>query len=498
MILSDAKGMKEADRAAIEDRGIDSLVLMERAAGFVAGAAEKIARNKSAALFCGPGNNGGDGVAAARLLMERGFSVRVFLVGRREKMTADTAAMEKRLEAAGGSLEDFDPGTNLSGVGVLVDALFGMGLSRPPAEDARKAVELINKSAAPVVSADIASGVSADDGCVPGAAVKADVTVTFSMAKPGHFIEPGCIYCGELVIADIGIPEDLLRGADCGVRAVTEVQLPPRPRLSHKGDYGKLGIIGGSVGYTGAPSLCAKGALRAGAGLVWLGVPEDIYGITAVKNDEAMPFPLPSEEGRLSEKAAEAVCQRLPDWDLIVAGPGLGRGEGTRALTAMLLQSGKALVLDADCLWALAEQKDLLKARRALTVLTPHEGEFERLWPERSGNRLADARAFAQTHGCVLLLKGHRSLAAFPDGRVFVIAAGNPGMAKGGSGDVLAGVVGGLAVQKQLRADDALVAGAWLHARAGDLAAQALGEYAVTASDIIENLAKAMVEKGEK
>ena len=496
MILSDAKRMKQADRAAIVDRGIGSLVLMERAAGLVAQTAAKIARSKSAAVFCGPGNNGGDGVAAARLLMAEGFAVRAYLVGEREKMTADTAEMEKRLTAAGGELRDFDPAADFEEPGVIVDALFGVGLSRPLAGRALQAVQLINRSAAPVVSADIASGVSADDGCVPGTAVRADVTVTFSMAKPGHFIEPGCIYCGELVIGDIGIPDDLLREADGGVRAVTGISLPRRPRLSHKGDYGKLGILGGSVGYTGAPSLCARAALRAGAGLVWLGVPREIYEITAVKNDEAMPFPLSSEEGRLSPQGAAEAVGRLEGWDLVTAGPGLGRGEGTRALTEMLLQSDKPLILDADGLWALSGMKQRLKNRRAVTVLTPHEGEFDRLWPERSGNRLADARAFAEEYGCILVLKGHRSLAAFPDGTVYVIAAGNPGMAKGGSGDVLAGVLG--AMLGQFGPEQAVPAGLWLHARAGDLAAQALGEYAVTASDIIEKLAQAGMESLER
>lgn len=492
MYLSDSRGMKQADWTAIDERGIDSLALMERAAGFVAEAAAGIARNPTAAVFCGSGNNGGDGVAAARLLMDKGFDVTAYLVGRREKMTADTAEMERRLEAAGGRLLPFDPAAELEDAGVIVDALFGVGLNRPLEGDAALAAELINRSGAPVAAADIASGVSADDGRVPGSAVRADVTVTFSMAKPGHFIEPGCIYCGELKICDIGIPADLLAEARCPVQAVTGVSLPERPRLSHKGDFGKLLILGGCVGYTGAPSLCARAAVRAGAGLVWLGVPEDIYTITAVKNEEAMPFPLPAEGGRVAPSAPAALAGRLREAEVVVAGPGLGRGEGTRALTEYLLAGDKPLVLDADCLWALAERLELLKMRRGLTVLTPHEGEFARLYPGRTGNRLADARSFAAEYGCVLVLKGHRSLAAFPDGRCFVIHAGNPGMAKGGSGDVLAGVLG--AMLGQFPAEQAVVSGCWLHARAGDLAARELGEYAMTASDIIDKLPRAAME----
>lgn len=492
MELSDAKRMKAADRAAIEERNIDSLTLMERAAGYVAEAALDLLDGEGGAvLFCGPGNNGGDGVAAARLLRERDVPVRAFLVGDREKMTADTRAMEVRLREAGGQLEDFVPeeaARAAKTAGVLVDALFGVGLSRPLEGDPRTAVEIMNRSPAPVVAADIASGVSADTGRVLGAAARANCTVTFSRGKPGHFVEPGCVYCGELRVCDIGIPEDLLREAGCGVYAIHggDLRLPVRDRLTHKGDYGKLLILGGSAGFTGAPSLCARAAVRAGAGLVYLGVPRDIYEIEAVKNDEAMVFPQPEEEPFLPEEKLDAcgVC---------VVGPGMGRSERTRQITRRVLESGKLdVVADADALWAISQDLSLLDNAAASVVLTPHEGEFRRLLGRPVEDRLTDSLDFARAHGCAVVLKGHRTICAFPDGKAYIADAGNPGMAKGGTGDVLAGVIGGL--MGQLPSRRAVVTACWLHARAGDIAAGRFGEYALKAGDIIDTLYRAELE----
>ena len=493
MELSDAKRMKAADRAAIEERGIDSLLLMERAAGFVAEAAlEYLGEGGTAALLCGPGNNGGDGVAAARLLRERGVSVRAYLVGDRAKMTADTLAMERRLLEAGVRLEDFSPETAeaVCSAGVVVDALFGVGLSRPLTGEALEAVRIMNRSGRPVVAADIASGVSADTGLVLGDAVRAACTVTFSRAKPGHFVEPGCVYCGELRVRDIGIPEDLLEAAGCGVYAIrgTDLRLPARDRLSHKGDHGKLLVLGGSTPFTGAPSLCARAAVRAGAGLVYLAVPADIYEISAVKNDEAMVLPLPEEDGEAVNTAEE----KLRDCDVCVVGPGLGRSGRTKALTALALASGKPVVADADALWAISEDPSLLDGAAGSVVLTPHAGEFARLLGRPVKDRLADALGFARDHGCAVVLKGHRTLCAFPDGKAFIVDAGNPGMANGGTGDVLAGVIG--AMLGQLTSRRAVVTACWLHARAGDIAAERFGEYALKAGDIIETLCRAELE----
>ncbi len=501
MELSDAKRMKAADRTAIQERGIPSLGLMETAAGHVARAAVELAgEGRTAAVFCGPGNNGGDGIAAARILMDMGFSVRCFLVGSREKMTGDALVMEERLEAAGGALEDFVPEGEAAQAAreaaVLVDAVFGIGLHRPLEGDARAAAELMNGARRPVVAVDIPSGVSADNGAVLGEAVRAARTVTFSMAKPGHFLEPGCVYRGALAVEDIGIPKDILEGAGCGLYAIhgEDLALPVRSPLTHKGDYGKLLILAGSTGYTGAAGLCARAAVRSGAGLVYLGVPADIYEIAAGKTEEAMAFPLRcNDQGRLSRNALGSIRERMEGCGVCVIGPGLGRDRDTAAVTAEVLSRAEGpVVADADALWAIGRELDMLERCAGPVVLTPHEGEFARLLGRPVEDRLADALSFSRTYGCALVLKGHRTVCAFPDGKAYMIDAGNPGMATGGSGDVLAGVIG--ALLGQLPPRRAVVTACWLHARAGDIAAERFGEYALKAGDIIDALPEAEKE----
>ena len=502
MELSDARRMKAADEAAIHGRGIPSLKLMETAAGHVARAAAELAgKRKSAVIFCGHGNNGGDGIAAARILMDMGFSVRCLLVGSREKMTEDARSMERELQSAGGALEDFDPEDNalaheLKNSGVIVDALFGIGLKRPLEGEALAAVRAMNGAGRPIVAADIPSGVSADTGAVLGEAVKAACTVTFSMAKPGHFAEPGCIYCGELRVCDIGIPADILENAGCGVYAIhgEDLALPGRSPLSHKGDYGKLLIAAGSVGYTGAACLCARAAVRGGAGLVYLAVPADIYEIEAGKLDEAMVLPLAGNEtGRFSREAIPALEEKLNGCDVCVIGPGLGRDEDTAAVAAAVLKAaGGPVVADADALWAIAGAPELLSQAAGPVVLTPHEGEFARLLGRPVEDRLTDALTYAAEHRCAVVLKGHRTICAFPDGKAYIIDAGNPGMATGGTGDVLAGLIG--ALLGQMPARRAVVTACWLHARAGDLAAEKLGQYALQAGDLIDFLPQAEME----
>lgn len=500
--LSDAKKMKKADETAIHGRGIDSLALMERAASaLAAAAAERMEKSRLAVVFCGPGNNGGDGVAAARILLEKGWAdgVRVFLVGDRGKMTADTRAMEEKLAALGVPVETFEEETAKGAAGdagVVIDALFGVGLSRPLYGDALAAVGLMNASGAPIVAADIPSGVSADSGCILGDAVRADVTVTFSMAKPGHFAEPGCVCTGELRVEDIGIPEDLLKEAGCGVYAIHggDLRLPRRPRLCHKGDFGKLLIIGGSIPYTGAPAMAALSAVRSGAGLVYLGVPSDIYEIEAVKNQEAMVFPLAAgEKGRVSRRAWDSIAERLSVCDVCVIGPGMGRGEDTRLVTELVLEKSRIpVVADADALWAISRDVRMLDKAAVPVILTPHEGEFARLLGHPVMDRLGESLAFSKAHRCVVVLKGHRTVCAFPDGKAYIIDAGNPGMAKGGSGDVLAGAIG--AMLGQLSCRRAIVTACWLHARAGDMACDRFGEYAMKAGDIIDALPMAQRE----
>lgn len=533
-----AAQMKELDRIAIEERGIPSLELMEQAATAVADAVEDLLtpdplgptatsstllvavprkgesltdedqaeverlqammndpaqKGRRVAVFCGPGNNGGDGIAAARLLMQRGFSVRAVLVGERNRMTADARAMEQRLRDCGGTLEDFCP-TNqeqmllLSVCDCKVDALFGVGLSRPITGDAALAVQLLQTHAGgPVVSCDIPSGIHTDTGAVLGCAVRAAVTVTFSCPKPGHYLGDGAEHTGDLRVADIGLPFDLLYNQTARLEVVDgSFTLPRRKPNSHKGDYGRLLIVGGSEGYTGAPVLAASAALRSGAGLVFVAVPRNIYPIVAGRCSAAMPFPLPD--------SADALLDRVNGCSAALIGPGLGRDHDD--LVRVLLQALDCpVVLDADGLNAAVGHLDWIRSRTAPTVLTPHDGEFARLTgcTLPIGDRLDAARSLARDTGAIVVLKGHRTVTAAPDGRTWINTSGNAGMATGGSGDTLAGILAAFLGQKPLYSNGTDAArltaqAVWFHGAAGDHAARRLGEYSLLPDDLIDAL----------
>lgn len=556
--LATAAQMRELDRVAIEERGIPSLKLMEQAAQAVADAVRElvspnpygpaaasftsvvflttkgqeptdeeqremdelraIAESKNTdptprvAVFCGPGNNGGDGIAAARLLMGMGYQVRAFLVGDRKKMTRDANVMETRLQAVGGRLESFsvDPQALdfntqkqlawLSTCDCVVDAIFGVGLSRPVEGNFLTAIQMINQRHCPVVACDIPSGVHTDTGEILGEAVKAHITVTFTCAKPGLYLGEGSACAGEVRVVDIGVPDDLVHAniyrASGAVHAMEgNYPLPRRPLTAHKGDFGKVFVLAGSVGYTGAPVLAANAAVRSGAGLVFLGVPKDIYPIAAVKCDEAMPFPLPDDY--------DTILNRAKTCDVALIGPGLGRAvEAEELVLKLLADLDIPVVLDADGINALSAHINILDKRSALTVLTPHGGEFQRLSGCQLpiGDRLSAARNFARAHNCVLVLKGHNTVTAAPDGRAFINTAGNPGMAKGGSGDVLAGILAGLLAQKHLVGHhtdltELVACGVYYHGQAGDRCAAELGEYGMTPSDMLAALPQILKEQ---
>lgn len=499
MKLAFSEAMREADRVAIEDCGVPSTLLMENAATGAAGAAMNLfGKNKTAAVFCGAGNNGGDGIAIARILKSRGIEVRCFLVGKPEQMTEDAREMTRRFEEIGGTLELFknDGGQEeyCRCCGVLVDAIFGIGLSRELKGDALTAVRLINSCQGKVLAVDIASGVQADTGKIMGEAVRADVTVTFPMAKPGHLLMPGGICCGKLQVVDIGIPGAVLDGCFVSVYGMEEEMVrksvPKRLRDAHKGQFGKLLLLCGSVGYTGAAAMAARSALRSGAGLVFLGTPKSVYEILAVKNDEAMVFPLPDDGvGRLSYSAWPMIEKRLMESTACLIGPGLGRSEEITELVCKVVEEARQpLVIDADGINAVAENIDVLKRTKCPVVLTPHDGEFGRLGGDLSGcDRLTAARDFSRRYGCILVLKGHRTITALPDGRAYVNTTGNPGMATGGSGDVLAGIITSL-IGQGIPPEEAAAAAVWIHGKAGDLCADDLGEAGMLPTDMIDRL----------
>lgn len=503
MKLLTAAQMRALDRHAIDVLGVPSPLLMTTAARHVAQAAQDLLTHKEGpvvAVFCGPGNNGGDGVAAALFLRQRGVTVRAFLVGQRDKMTADTQEMERRLNDDGGRLEAFadtpDARDFTFSCDVIIDAIFGIGLNTTLRGTALEAVRLINAADAPVVAADLPTGIDADTGAILGDAVHAQVTVTFSFGKPGQYVEPGCTYCGTVLIREIGIPETLLKNLDTDTYAVVpgDITLPRRRPDTHKGDYGRDLIIAGSVGFSGAPVLAARAASASGAGLVHLGVPQAIYQIAAVKCTEEMPFPLAcTAEGALGGLALYAILDKLSAADACLVGPGLGQSAVVREIVAAVLKEATVpIILDADGINAVSGNINAVDEATVPVVLTPHLGEFRRLGGDISGvGRLLAARRFAVRHQCVLVLKGHRTITALPDGTAYINTTGGPAMAKAGSGDVLAGIITAFIGQK-FPLKDAVLAAVYLHGLAGDMCAETLGEYSVTAGSLLGALPNAI------
>ena len=510
MKLVTAAQMREADRKAIEEWEIPSIDLMERAAEGIAAAVLEILPEKASrsrvAVFCGAGNNGGDGIAAARMLFLEGVKVRVFLTGSYEKLTPDALEENRRLSECGVELERFEPDDEdqcswTLRADAIIDAIFGFGLSREIRPDSvyASAIDLINTSSAYVVAADIASGIEADTGRVLGCAVRSDKTITFTAKKIGQAVRDGYFYSGEVVVHEIGIPEEVTRSIPGSAQTVEEdfvrEAIPVRKADGHKGTFGKLLVVGGAVGYTGAPYLTASAAVRSGCGLVYLGVPACIWAVEAAKCVCAMPFPLADEGGKLSPAALEGIAEKLQGCNVLALGPGLGRSEGTCELVCRLLETEKPVVLDADGINALEGHMDVLDARRGrATILTPHDGEFARIGGDlTSGDRVGAAKAFAMEHSCVLVLKGHRTIVATPAGTLLVNTTGNSGLAKGGSGDVLTGLIASFLAQGAT-AVQAAAAAVWMHGRCGDLAAEMLTAYAMTPEDVIAMLPTAFAE----
>ncbi len=520
MKLANSRQMRELDRRAIEEWKIPSIDLMEKAARGVAKSVMELGGRKlrkRVAVFCGSGNNGGDGIAAARILFLRGVRVRVFLAGSREKLTPDAVEMTGRLSECGVELEVFDPCSEeqrswVMGSDVIVDAMLGVGLSREIAEDSviGAAIRLINSAPGAVVAADIATGVDADTGRILGLAVKADRTVTFSVAKAGQFVGKGKLYSGEVQVQEIGIPEELMQQTATRVQTVEESfvrwALPKRPEDGHKGTFGKLLAVGGSVGFTGAPWLTAESAVRSGCGLVYLGVPESIWQVEAAKCVSPMPFPLPEigesvwDKELCSENALQIIKAKMETCGVLAIGPGMGRSPGAACLIREILRkTEKPVVLDADGINALRGHMDVLSARRGrVTILTPHDGEFAGMIgrPVKDvtyGDRVRLAAEFAGEYHCTLVLKGHRTITATAEGSVLVNTTGNSGLAKGGSGDVLTGIIAALLCQGATPVQ-AAAGGVWIHGRAAELAARQLTEYAMTPTDVMEALSGVFCE----
>jgi len=495
--LPDAERMRAIDRWAIDEQGVPSLDLMERAGAGLAEAVVRHAGPGRLVVVCGKGNNGGDGLVAARLLRESGREVTVLGIAGLEGLKGDAAENLRRLP--GPAPEPFDPG-RLEGCSGTVDALLGTGSSGEPRGEVAEAIVAIAACPAPVIAADMPSGVDASTGEVAGVAVRATATATFHAAKPGLWINPGKRHAGEVTVIDIGIPPGAPMTADVGlIGPAVRALIPRREPGSTKFTSGHVLVAGGSRGLTGAPSLASEAAMRAGAGYVTACVPASLNLVFETRLLEVMTRPLPDREGGLLEEAAgEVVAQAERRGGALAVGPGLGREEGAVAFARHVAgQSPVPLVLDADGLNAHAGRLEALAGRSAPGVLTPHAGELGRLLERESADieahRLVSAREAASRARAVIVLKGDDTIVAAPDGRAGVSPGGSRALATAGTGDVLTGVVAAM-LAKRLDAFDAACAAVWVHSRAGALAADRRGAEGVIASDVIAELPRALVE----
>ena len=488
--LPDPERMRATDRWAIEECAIPGLELMERAGRGLADVVLAVAPEGPIAVVCGKGNNGGDGYVAARLLREAGRPVHVLTVVAVSELSGDARANAERVD-------DVEPfaASRLADCAVVVDALLGTGFSGAPHGPVADAIEAINDAGLPVVAADVPSGVDAASGVVQGAAIRARATATFAAAKPGLWINPGKSHAGQVRVVDIGIPPgapvappDVALIDDAALLA----RLPSRSAGWTKFTSGHVLVAGGARGLTGAPSLAAEAAQRAGAGYVTACVPASQQPVLAQRLLEAMTRGLPDDDGAHTADGADEVLELASRGGALVVGPGLGRSDGAFAFArALLARAEVAVVLDADGLNAHAGDLAALAGRGAPTILTPHEGELARLLGVESSavqaRRLEHARAAAEQSQAIVVLKGDDTLVAEPGGLVAVSPGATGALATAGTGDVLSGVLAAV-LSRDLDPFMAACAGVRLHARAGIHAAHDKGVDGVIARDVIEAL----------
>ncbi len=508
MKVATAEQMQELDRRSIENYKIPGIVLMENAGR---GAAEVISKTFpniqrwKVAVISGKGNNGGDGFVIARHLMNQGVVVKVFLLTDPRALRGDAETnyqvfyrmkgevlpvpSSKDYQRIKKDLEKFD---------LLVDGIFGTGLDAEVRGYYREVIDHLNTLQKPIVAIDIPSGLDANTGKPLGTAIKATLTITFGLPKIGLLISPGLDYAGEVKVIDIGIPKKLVDEEKIqtflleGNEIRKWVSTRRRPE-SHKGDYGHLLVLAGSVGKTGAAAMACEAALRMGAGLVTLAIPKSLNPIMEVKLTEVMTEPLPeTPKQTLSLRAYNSILRLCENKSAVVIGPGIGTFKETQALILKLVKSLEIpMIIDADGITALSTQPKIFPLTNRNLILTPHPGEMARLIrstpKEIQGDRIGVSRNFAQSNHLYLVLKGHRTLIATPKGDIFINPTGNPGMASGGTGDVLTGMIGGLVCQG-LDLLTSLQIAVYLHGWAGDEVAREIGETSLVATDILRKI----------
>lgn len=508
MKLAGALTIKEIDRVSMEKYGITGLQLMENAGR---GVAEVIARETGSihckapkvVIFAGKGNNGGDGFVAARHLYNQGIRSEVYLLCRIDELKGDAAANAATWQKMGGAIftvlseEDikrYEP--SIRHASIIVDAIFGTGLSSPVTGTAAVLIDLINGFGKKVVAVDIPSGVDASTGRVLGAAVKADITATMALPKIGLYNYPGRPYAGKIEIIDIGAPAGLVRDEKIRWNLLCDEDmrrfLKFREPGSHKSSHGHLLVLAGSVGKTGAAYMAAVGAMRAGAGLTTIALPKSLNAIMEVKTTEVMTEGLPEEVGMLCESSFDEASKIIENKTALVVGPGLGNSQSVFNLVHRVVREvEKPMVIDADGLNAFINRLEALKIGKHHMVLTPHPGEAARLLKTATAqvqdDRLGSALRLAEATESVVVLKGAGTVIATPEGEFFINPTGNPGMSTAGTGDVLAGMIGGLLAQGYT-ATEAACAGVYIHGMAGDMARDELGETGMMATDLLPKI----------
>lgn len=509
--LITAAQMQELERRAIGDARIPVTTLMERAGSGVASCIEQwvgTVSGKTITVICGKGNNGGDGFVAARLLRRRRANVRVLTMAPLSELRRDAALMYKQFVKVAGrssvlSYRSKDMAQSLlQESDLLVDALFGTGLSSAVTGRYGEIIETINEATRPVVAVDVPSGLHADTGTALGQAVRAGLTVTFGLPKIGLYQNQGIDLSGDIHLVDIGIPPSYVDAIESRVTLITPqwVQglLPRRERSGHKGTYGHAGIIAGSIGKTGAAAMAARAALRVGAGLVTVATPSSVNDILEAKLLEVMTLPMPETKARTFSRAAlDRLLAFMATRDAVAIGPGLStHPETVELVQALTTKLDRPAVLDADALNALAGRAAILASCKTPPIITPHPGEMARLEAEATPqtvnrDRIGTATRFARERGLFVILKGARTVIARPDGAVAICPTGNPGMATAGTGDVLTGMVVGLLTQG-LPSWEAACAATYLHGTAGDVAASRKGEIGMIAGDLLEEIPTAL------
>jgi ADP-dependent NAD(P)H-hydrate dehydratase / NAD(P)H-hydrate epimerase len=503
--------MQSLDRRTIQEAKVPGTILMERAGtGVMTHLLQTWGspKGKKAVIFCGKGNNGGDGLVVARLLKSQGAKLKVVLMAPHHELSPDAKIMYRRLsKIIRPSLFTVNPSPETlfsftQDADLLIDALLGTGLSSPVRDPYKSAIEAINASQAFTVAIDIPSGLDSNTGTTLGAAVQAHLTVTFGCPKLGLYLGSAVDKVGHIQVVDIGIPPEFVVDLNPNIHLLSQEivrpLIPPRPPSSHKGTFGHAGIVAGSPGKTGAPAMAGLGALRIGTGLVTVATPQSVSPIIESKLLEVMTEPMPeSSQHLLGMETGSALLAFAKNKSALAVGPGLGISPDTTELLRYLLpQLDAPCVLDADALNGLMHHRQLFSSMKLPPILTPHPGEMARLLEASSPkqvneDRVGVSRQFAMVHRVILVLKGARTIIAEPHGHVAICPTGNPGMASAGMGDVLTGMITGLLAQG-LNSWDAARAGVYLHGLAGDLAAATIGEPGLVAGDVITTIPHAL------